>query len=36
VVYDELAATDWLAPWHVLDGVAGVDTPALATALLRG
>ncbi|RSM62641.1 dTMP kinase [Amycolatopsis sp. WAC 01376] len=35
VVYDELAATGWLAPWHVLDGVAGVDTPALATSLLR-
>ncbi len=35
VVYDELAAVGWLAPWHVLDGVAGVDAAALATALLR-
>lgn len=34
VVYDELAATGWLAPWHVLDGVAGVDAPSLATTLL--
>ncbi len=34
-VYDQLAASDWLAPWHVLDGVAGVDIPALAASLLR-
>ncbi|MCP2258683.1 dTMP kinase [Streptoalloteichus tenebrarius] len=24
-VYDELAAAGWLAPWHVVDGSAGVD-----------
>jgi dTMP kinase len=34
-VYDELAASGWLAPWHVLDGVAGVDLAALAATLLR-
>ncbi|WP_020664988.1 dTMP kinase [Amycolatopsis benzoatilytica] len=33
-VYDELAAASWLAPWHVLDGVAGVDLPTLAKSLL--
>jgi dTMP kinase len=33
-VYDELAAAGWLAPWHVLDGVAGVDLEALAATLL--
>ncbi|WP_328449211.1 MULTISPECIES: dTMP kinase [unclassified Amycolatopsis] len=33
-VYDELAAAGWLAPWHVLDGVAGVDLESLATTLL--
>ena len=33
-VYDELAASGWLAPWHVLDGVAGVDLGALAKSLL--
>ncbi|MBN9747415.1 dTMP kinase [Amycolatopsis sp. A1MSW2902] len=33
-VYDELAAASWLAPWHVLDGVAGVDLPMLAKSLL--
>jgi dTMP kinase len=33
-VYDELAASGWLAPWHVLDGVAGVDLEALAKTLL--
>ena len=33
-VYDELAASNWLSPWHTLDGVAGVDLPALATTLL--
>lgn len=34
LVYDELAETGWLAPWHVLDGVAGVDTTTLAGTLL--
>jgi dTMP kinase len=33
-VYDQLAASCWLSPWHVLDGVAGVDPARLATALL--
>ncbi|GAA3572295.1 dTMP kinase [Amycolatopsis ultiminotia] len=33
-VYDELAGAGWLAPWHVLDGVAGVDLPTLAKSLL--
>jgi len=33
-VYDELAAASWLAPWQVLDGVAGVDLPTLAKSLL--
>ncbi|MEU4667030.1 dTMP kinase [Amycolatopsis sp. NPDC023774] len=33
-VYDELAAAGWLAPWHVLDGVTGVDLPTLAKSLL--
>jgi dTMP kinase len=33
-VYDELAASSWLAPWHVLDGVAGVDVDALGATLL--
>ena len=33
-VYDELAASGWLAPWHVLDGVAGVDLEGLAKTLL--
>jgi dTMP kinase len=35
-VYDELAATSWLSPWHVLDGVAGVNVDALAGKLLAG
>ena len=34
VVYDQLAANGWLAPWEVLDGVAGTDTDALAKKLL--
>lgn len=33
-VYDQLAASAWLAPWHVLDGVAGVDNALLAKRLL--
>ncbi|MBB4688547.1 dTMP kinase [Amycolatopsis jiangsuensis] len=33
-VYDELAAAGWLAPWHVLDGVTGVDVATLAKSLL--
>jgi dTMP kinase len=33
-VYDELAASNWLSRWHTLDGVAGVDLPALAATLL--
>jgi dTMP kinase len=33
-VYDALAAAGWLAPWHVLDGVAGVGLEALAASLL--
>ncbi|PRX49050.1 dTMP kinase [Prauserella shujinwangii] len=33
-VYDELAATGWLSPWHVVDGAAGPDVPALAGRLL--
>lgn len=34
-VYDELAATGWLAPWHVVDGGGRVDAGVLATTLLR-
>jgi dTMP kinase len=33
-VYDELAAQSWLAPWHVIDGVAGVDLRKLAAEVL--
>jgi dTMP kinase len=33
-VYDELAETDWLAPWHVVDGTVAQDMPVLAKALL--
>ncbi|PXY21081.1 dTMP kinase [Prauserella muralis] len=33
-VYDELAALGWLSPWHVVDGAAEVDAPALAEAVL--
>lgn len=35
-VYDDLAATSWLSPWHVVDGVAGVDTAVLAAKVLAG
>jgi dTMP kinase len=35
VVYDELAATGWLAPWHVLDGTLTQDMAVLAKTLLR-
>lgn len=34
-VYDELAAGDWLAPWHVVDGTTRPDSAVLAKALLR-
>jgi dTMP kinase len=34
-VYERLAAVNWLSPWLVIDGVAGPDHAALATALLR-
>lgn len=37
-VYDDLAASQWLAPWRVVDGVTGTDhaaIAALAKALLR-
>ena len=34
VVYRELAATGWLAPWTVLDGAAEVDYAALARDLM--
>lgn len=33
-VYDELAATGWLAPWHVLDGAALPDLAALVDLLI--
>jgi dTMP kinase len=33
-VYDELAGTGWVARWHVVDGVAGVDPAELAGTLL--
>jgi dTMP kinase len=29
-VYDDLAEDDWLAPWHVIDGTAALDTTELA------
>jgi dTMP kinase len=32
-VYDELAAQQWLAPWHVVDGTHTVDAAALAADL---
>jgi dTMP kinase len=35
-VYEQLAAVGWLGPWRVLDGVAGVDVPALVSTLLVG
>jgi dTMP kinase len=34
-VYDELAAQDWLSPWHVLDGTSTLDAAVLAKTLLR-
>jgi dTMP kinase len=34
IVYDQLAANGWLAPWEVLDGVARTDADALAKTLL--
>jgi dTMP kinase len=34
-VYDELAAQSWLSPWHVVDGVAGVDPGVLAGNLVQ-
>jgi dTMP kinase len=34
-LYDELAARDWLAPWHVLDGTLPQDMAVLAKTLLR-
>ena len=34
-VYDQLAATGWLAPWAVLDGAAGTDAGQLAVRLLE-
>lgn len=34
-VYDDLAAASWLSPWHVADGVTGVDPSALAAAVLN-
>ncbi|HWC81295.1 MAG TPA: dTMP kinase [Pseudonocardiaceae bacterium] len=33
-VYDQLAAGNWLAPWHVADGVTRADPVELAAALL--
>jgi len=33
-VYDELAAANWLSPWHVVDGADRVDAAALAADLL--
>lgn len=32
-LYDELAARNWLAPWHVVDGTTTVDTEQLAKQL---
>ncbi|MBK1785712.1 dTMP kinase [Prauserella cavernicola] len=32
-VYDQLAETNWLSPWHVVDGADRVDAVALALAL---
>ncbi|HEY0804544.1 MAG TPA: dTMP kinase [Pseudonocardiaceae bacterium] len=34
-VYDQLAARDWLAPWHVVDGTLPQETAILAKTLLR-
>ena len=35
LVYDQLAAEGWLAPWQVLDGAAGTDSEQLAVRLLE-
>jgi dTMP kinase len=35
LVYDGLAGTGWLAPWHVLDGTVPQDMAVLAKTLLR-
>jgi dTMP kinase len=32
-VYDQLAARNWLSPWHVVDGAEGIDVTALAARL---
>lgn len=34
-VYDELAAVNWLSPWHVVDGADRVDSADLAKRLLE-
>ena len=34
-VYDQLAARDWLAPWHVVDGTLPPQAAVLAKTLLR-
>jgi dTMP kinase len=34
-VYDELAAANWLAEWHVVDGTSTLDAADLAKTLLR-
>ncbi|HEX4702400.1 MAG TPA: dTMP kinase [Pseudonocardiaceae bacterium] len=34
-LYDQLAAGDWLAPWHVVDGTLPQDMAVLAKTLLR-
>ncbi|WP_110079588.1 dTMP kinase [Actinokineospora spheciospongiae] len=33
-VYDELAETHWLSPWHIIDGTTPTDLDTLATTLL--
>lgn len=35
VLYRALAAADWLAPWHLVDGTSPVDHAVLARTLLR-
>lgn len=35
IAYEQLAAADWLAPWHVLDGTSPPDLAELAGTLLR-
>lgn len=34
-VYDQLAAGNWLSPWHLIDGTSTVDAAVLAKTLLR-